>query len=176
MMGPSKAQSTQYVKKRLIEGCKTCERCGEKTHYVAAIRPGCCPTINIGGRIMAVRRAAWIALIGKPIKDGKMITSTCSNQNCINPKMMIQADPGEVLALHYTVHNSRSRYEATAHLMKYTRQRTKLSADDVVRIRSDNRKGKAAASEFGISKEHYNAIQRGQSRITANPFSGLGAR
>jgi hypothetical protein len=53
---------------------------------------------------------------------------------------------------------------------------TKLSDADVFRIISDPRKGKEAAQEFGICKEHFNAIQRGQTRRSANPFAGLGAR
>lgn len=176
MIGPSRTMAIPHVKQRMIDGCKQCDCCGGNWHFNAPKRQTSSPSINVGGRVMAVRKAAWIALIGKHIKKGMRISSKCSNQHCINPELLVQVTAGKLLSMHYTVFQARSRHKASAHLMKYTKERTLLSEEDVARIRYDDRKGTEAAHEYGITKDHYNAIQRGDARVSRNPFSGLGAR
>lgn len=173
VFGPGKHLSTKHITQRLIDGCKLCEFCGGNWHFQAVKRPTASPSINICGRVMAVRKAAYIALVGKVIKKGFKVSAKCSNPYCINPELLTQVTSSQLLSMHYTVHGSRSKHKAAAHLMKYTKERTRLSEDVVSSIRCDNRKGAEASHEYGIGKEHYNAIQRGAARVSQNPFIGL---
>ena len=178
LIGPPPGAALPYVKKRMEESCIECDCCGGMWHFKAEKRHGFVIQINISGRVMAVRKAAWIAFFPKrQVIDGMRITSTCSNPNCINPKLLVQVKPGALLAKHYK-DGIRSKAEAAAHLIRYVRDKVKVDELAVSTIRNDDRKGTEAAHEWGITPEHYNAIQRGSSRASkvSNPFAGLGAR
>ena len=176
LIGPPATKSNAYVKDRMLENSTECECCGELTHFKAQHRPGMAVQVNVGGQVMAARKAMYMACFPhRRIKNGNRVTSKCRNPNCINPAMLVQSTASELLKSHYTK-GIRDRRIASAHLVAQRLKNTRLSQADVIRIISDPRKGKEAAHEFGVSKEHYNAIQRGEVRKVANPFAGLGAR
>lgn len=173
LVGPPATKATAYVFQRLQDNCVECECCGEKWHFKAEFIKGKPIQVNVGGQIMAVRKAMYMAAFPeKRIQKGRRISSRSKNQNCINPALLTQSTASELLKSHYTK-GIRSKTAASAHLVAQRRKNAKLSPDDVIRIINDDRKGAAAAHEFGISKEHYNAIQRGAARRVANPFAGL---
>lgn len=176
LIGPPATKSNEYVKDRMLGNSIECECCGEVTHFKAQYRPGMAVQVNVGGQVMAARRAMYMAIHPqRKIKPGHRITSKCKNPNCINPALLVQSTASELLKSHYTK-GIRDRRVASAHLVAQRMRNTKLSDADVFRIISDPRKGLEASHEFGICKEHYNAIQRGATRRAANPFAGLGAR
>ena len=105
-----------------------------------------------------------------PILKGRRITSRCHNPDCINPELLVQATPGQILKSDY-VKGNRSRLTAAAHLLKY--RALKLDAQTAVRIMADERTGKTGAADYGISPEHFNSIKRGGAWKQANPFAGL---
>lgn len=174
-MGPSEALSNDYVRERLAMNCSECRDCGEQWHFRREFVSGKSIQVNIAGRLMAVRRAAWIAFHpDRKLIDGKRITCKCPNPNCINPELLVQASPGAILQGVYKK-GIRSKAAAAAHLLAMQLKRSKLSESAVESIRQDQRKGNAAAHEWGITPEHYNAIQRGASRNSraVNPWAGL---
>lgn len=168
--GPPKNKSNAYVLARLLGMCTTCEHCGEDTHYNGAKREGFCQQTNISGMVMPVRRAAYIAGRKVQILKGRRITSKCKNPACINPELLVQATPGQILKADY-VKGNRSRQTAAAHLNKF--RKISLSEGAVMAILADHRGGKAAAADYGISDVHFNSIKRGAARRMANPFAGL---
>lgn len=178
LVGPPAPAAIPYVRARLADSCIECECCGQMWHFKAEKRHGFALQINIAGRVMSVRKAAWIAFFPqRKVIKGMRITSNCENPNCINPKLLVQVNPGTLLAKHYK-DGIRSKAQAAAHLIRYVRANVKLDEKAIAAIRNDNRKGTEAAHEWDITPEHYNAIQRGASRSSkvANPFAGLGAR
>jgi hypothetical protein len=176
LIGPPATKANEYVKARMQENCTECECCGEVSHFKAQHRPGMAVQVNVGGQVMAARKAMYMATHPqRKIKPQYRITSKCKNPNCINPALLVQSTASEVLKSHYTK-GIRDRRIASAHLVAQRLKNTRLTAEDVMKIIADPRKGKEAAHEFDISKEHYNAIQRGATRKVANPFAGLGAR
>lgn len=176
LIGPPATKSNDHVKARMLENCMECECCGDQTHFKAQHRPGMAVQVNVGGQVMAARKAMYIASFPqRKIKPGHRITSKCRNPNCVNPALLVQSTASELLKSHYTK-GIRDRRIASVHLVAQRMKNTRLSHSDVIRIIADPRKGQEAAQEFGISKEHYNAIQRGETRKVSNPFSGLGAR
>lgn len=173
LIGPPATKSNKYVFDRMRQNCKECECCGEMWHFKAIARSGMVVQTNVGGQVMGARKAMYMAAFpGTLIQNGRRVTSRCKNPNCINPKLLVQVTASDLLKSHYTK-GIRSRRGASAHLLARQKKNTKLSPDDVIRIINDDRKGAEAAHEFGISKEHYNAIQRGAARKVANPFAGL---
>jgi len=178
LVGPPRTASNQYVFDRLRGNCIECECCGGQWHYRGEKKTGVSMQVNIAGRVMATRRAMYLAAHpGKTIQNGRRISSKCENENCVNPRLLSQSTASDLLKSHYTK-GIRSRAEAAAHLNRYIEGRMKLTEEDAAQIRNDDRKGQEAAHEWGISKEHYNAIQRGDARKAraSNPFAGLGAR
>lgn len=173
LIGPPATKANSYVFERMRDNCSECECCGEPWHFKAVFRPGMAVQVNVGGQVMAARKAMYMAAFpNKLIQNGRRITSRCKNSNCINPKLLAQSTASDLLKSHYTK-GIRSRRGASAHLVAQQRKNTKLSPDAVIQIINDDRKGAEAAHEFGISKEHYNAIQRGAARKVVNPFAGL---
>ena len=173
LIGPPATKANEYVKARMLDNCSECDCCGEQTHFKAVFRQGMAVQVNVGGQVMAARKAMYMAAFpGKLILSHRRVTSKCSNPNCINPKLLIQSTASELLKSHYTK-GIRDRRIAAVHLVAQRMKNTRLSDADVIRIINDDRKGAAAAHEFGITREHYNAIQRGATRKVSNPFSGL---
>jgi hypothetical protein len=171
--GPPVTASNAYVVARLLAGCTECNDCGAMSHFVAVHRKGFSVQTNVAGRVMAVRKAMYMA--SKPdvlILKGRRITSRCHNPNCINQVLLYQATAGGVLKSHYTK-GVRSRTEAAAHLARHTRKNSKVSEEVVLQILNDERGGTEAAHEYGMSSAYFNSIKRGDSRRVGNPFSGL---
>lgn len=168
--GPPKNKSNAYVLARLMGMCTVCEQCGEVGHYNGAKRQGFSQQTNISGLVLPVRRAVYMAAQQKQILKGRRITSKCKNPACINPKLLVQATPGQVIKADY-VKGNRSRLTAAAHLQKF--RKVLLTEAAVMAILADERGGKAAAGDYGISDVHFNSIKRGAARRTANPFAGL---
>lgn len=167
--GPPINKSNAYVMQRIMSHCTECEECGEMTHYMGARQPGKAQQVNVCGVVMAARRAAYMAT-GMRVRNGYRVTSKCSNPDCINPALLMQTTPGAVIRLDYAKGN-RSRLTAAAHLLKY--RSLKLDRADVMRIMADERGGKAAAADYGISDVHFNSIKRGAAWKAVNPFAGL---
>ena len=171
--GPPKTAANQYVFNRLMQSCKECSECGAMSHFNAVFRSGSSVQTNVGGRVMAVRRAMFMAAFpDRSLYKGRLVTSKCSNPNCINPKLLYQVSPGKLLATHYEK-GIRNKNDAAAHLARSKRAASKVPPDMVLMILADNRTGKAAANDYGITPEYFNAIKRGESRRLANPFAGL---
>ena len=178
LIGPPKTAANGYVYKRLEGGCVECECCGGMWHHPFDKKTGVNIQVNIGGRVMAIRRAMYIsAFPGREIQKNRRITSRCNNENCINPELLVQATASQLLKSHYSK-GIRDRHMAASHLLIQQRKNQKLDEATVIQIMMDERKGTEAANDYGISREHYNAIQRGDARKsrTNNPFAGLGKR
>ena len=174
LIGPPRHASNQYVMARLLENCIECDCCGEVTHFKSEARKGFSIQTNVAGRVMAIRRAMYMAAFpNKPIKKGLRITSRCHNTNCINAALLIQATPGLVIKMDYEKGN-RDKVAVKAHLARISRDiNIKLTEENVRRIREDDRTGKFGAADYGITPEHFNAIKRGATRRGPNPFAGL---
>jgi hypothetical protein len=176
LVGPPATKANEYVKARMLDNCIECECCGEMTHFKAQYRPGMAVQVNVGGQVMAARKAMYMASFPtKKILSHRRITSKCKNPNCINQKLLVQSTASELLKSHYTK-GIRDRHVASSHLVAQQKKNTRLPDAEVIKIIADPRKGAEAAHEWNISKEHYNAIQRGATRKVSNPFAGLGAR
>ena len=171
-MGPPETAANGYVYERLRSNCIECECCGKKWHYKKPKNKGFCIQVNVGGKIMAVRRAMYMAAFpDKPIVQGRRITSKCKNENCINPDLLVQATAGGVLKSHYDK-GIRDRRQAAAHLAR-CKPATKLTPDDALSIMLDGRIAQEVADELGVSAAYVRAIRRGKSQNQRNPFAGL---
>jgi hypothetical protein len=172
--GPPKNASNPYVLERLLHNCIECACCGSVSHFKAEYRKGLSIQVNIAGRVMAVRRAVYMAAFPeKQIQKNRRITSKCHNPNCINAELLVQATAGQIIKADYEK-GLRDRAAVTAHLARYTRElNMKLSDESVLHILVDTRGGTEGAKDYGISPEHFNAIKRGASRRVRNPFAGL---
>lgn len=178
LIGPPKSAHNGYVYSRLEGGCIECECCGGMWHYPHEKKSGVNIQVNIGGRVMAIRKAMYLAAFpGREIQKNRNITSKCKNENCINPALLIQATAAELLKSHYSK-GIRDRHMAASHLLIQQRKNQKLTDSDVILVMMDERSSIEAANEYGISREHYNAIRRGDARQSrsGNPFAGLGKR
>jgi hypothetical protein len=145
-------------------------------HHKTPKRKGSAVQVKVGGRVMAARRAMFIA--SRPdvtVQKGRFVSSRCSNPQCINPDLLHQITPSKLLEKQYA-NGARDRSKYAALLAGYTKDARKLTDSAITAILSDDRKGTEAAHEYGVAPAHYNSIQRGCIRQAGNPFAGLGAR
>ena len=160
LIGPPENAANHRVIAALQARCIQCPYCMELWHVDMERKAEAAIQMKLGGRCIAVRRAMFMAWFSDiEIQPGNRVTSRCKNANCINPRLLMQAAPGYILGKQY-VNGVRDRKTATRHLVIKKLAESKLSDFDVIRIREDKRKGTEAAHEFGITPEHYNAIQR----------------
>lgn len=91
---------------------------------------------------------------------GKESRHTCDVSCCINPFHVI---PGTHLEnMHDMVVRCRSRLGTTCPAVQ------KVTDTEVMAIRVDVRSGTVIAAEYGISRQHVNAIRRGACRVSAH--------
>ncbi len=172
--GPPIELSREYILERIMLGCKECSECGEMWHWNAPDRHGSCAQINICGKIMPIRRAAWLIFFGKLPKNGKRITSKCSNKMCCNPELLISATPGKIIEMQYQ-NGSRDIVETARglriNIAAWTRVTDEMAAD----IRLDDRPKEEAAKDYGIIPAYFERIRQGNARLPSNlgPFAGL---
>ena len=177
LIGPPKSASNEYAFNRLKNRCAECEYCDAQWSFVGRRVKGFSQQVNIGGRVMAVRKAMYIAAFpNKKILSDRMISSTCQNPDCINPEKLVQHTRSNLLKSHYEK-GIRMPNVAASHLLAAKIKQSKWNDSYILAIRMDARKGAEAASEYGMSPTHYNSIQAGRARVmNSNPFRGLGAR
>lgn len=172
LIGPPKAAANKYVFDRLRANCIECECCGKQWHFKGQKDVGFSVQVNVAGRIMAVRRAMYMAAFpNKAILRGRRITSSCKNEHCINPDLLIQVTASVLLKSHYEK-GIRNRREAAAHLAS-CKPAKKITLEDALQIMQDDRPATAVAAERGVSAAYVRAIRRGEMRRQTNPFAGL---
>lgn len=178
--GPPVELSGPYILNYIYQRCHICEECGEKTHW-----PGCSEgskterlrnyPIKINGRVYKVRRVVHELTIG-PIKRGHVVVSTCENERCINKEKIKQvtkawvvkrsAKEGKLNTYESRLKNSKTRLANVG----------KLTDEQVLQIKFDERASPAVAAEYGCSESYVRAIRSGERRrfsAIRNPFAGL---
>jgi len=100
-------------------------------------------TIRANGRIrnLKAHRACYEAFNG-PIPAGMCVLHRCHNPRCVNPRH---------LRLGTHTDNMRDAIEHGTHI---NRQRAKLTAEDVIAIRSDQRMPHVIAKDYGVNANH----------------------
>lgn len=169
LVGPPKAASNAYIVKHLQSRCVECPCCGGTWQLKTKASGQVCVQVQVGGRTMTARKAAYMASFPeKPIQKGRRITSWCRNPLCINPAHLSQATAGHVISLQFKY----GARDLTKHRTALA-GKSKISAEDAVRIMADDRTGKEIAKDYGISAHYANEIKRGAARRQVNPFAGL---
>lgn len=164
LIGPPASAANHRIIDAIKARCIKCPYCMEDWHVDMERKGEAAIQMKLGGKCIAVRRAMYQAHYhDEPIQEGYRVTSRCKNPNCVNPRLLMQAKPGYILGKQYT-NGLRDRKAATRHLVLAKIAKSKLDDAAVIRIREDKRKGKEAAREYGITPEHYNAIQRRDAR------------
>lgn len=164
LIGPPASAANHAVIAAIQDRCIECPYCIERWHIDMVRNGEAAIQMKLGGKCIAVRRAMYLAHYhDEPIEAGYRVTSRCKNPNCVNPRLLMQAKPGYILGRQYT-DGLRDKNAATEHLLRAKVEKSPVTFEDVLRIRADKRKGKEAAKEWGITPEHYNAIQRGATR------------
>lgn len=181
--GPPVELSGPYILNYIFQRCHICEECGEKTHW-----PGCVEgldhgrhrnyPVKINGKAYKVRRVVHELAIG-PIKRKNVVVTTCENERCISVKKIKQvgkdwvvkrtAKEGRLNNYQSRLKNSKARLASAG----------KLTDEQVIQIRMDDRPSPKVAQEFKCSESYVRALRTGYARkfvSAGNPFQGLGAR
>jgi hypothetical protein len=178
--GPPVELSGPYILNYIFQRCHICEECGEKTHW-----PGCPDgldrgrhrnyPIKINGRTYKVRRVVHELAIG-PIKRKNVVVSTCENERCISLKKIKQVGKDWVVKRSAKEGNL-NKYQTRLKISKAKLAAVgKLTDEQVIRIRMDERPSPEVAAEFKCSESYVRALRTGYARkfvAAGNPFSGL---
>jgi len=117
--------------------------------------------INVNGKSLKAHRVAYEEHLGRIPEDLK-VCHQCDNPSCINPQhlflgtqkdnMQDCAKKGRIVALSGA---------ASPH--------SKLSVDDIMKIRADTRLNSVIAEEFGVSKTQVSGIKNGTRGLHVPP-------
>lgn len=118
------------------------------------------PARRIGWSVYA-HRVAWILTNGK-ISDGHEVCHRCNHHSCCNPAHLYQATHAGNMADMF-----RDGLHRTNPIRGPDHYRSKLSSEQVRRIRKDSRKQVVVAREFGVSQTQVSKIQLRHSRSEA---------
>lgn len=174
-VGPPSNRSNGYLWARIRMGCKVCEDCGEPWHWDVCERPGVSPQINVGGYTLPIRRAVYMLKHGKTPPPGTRATSSCPNQHCCNPDLVVARRVGLMISDTF---NNGARDMATVriHLARYREENiVKLKPEHIAAVRADTRPAIEAAADHGITPEYFRRIHNGKARMGTDlgVFAGL---
>lgn len=96
------------------------------------------------GKLKKAHRIAWEEANG-PIPNGLCVCHRCNNKGCVNPDHLYLGTHAQNIQDAYN-DGLISRPEGEEHY------KTKLTADDVIAIRSDTRTQSAIAKAYGITQ------------------------
>ena len=124
------------------------------------------PMINVGGNVMAVRRALFIALNG-PVKPGHEVVANCETPKCVR------------CVEEVTYAERRRRLAEKMNACQRSRKippHAKLSAEKASEIRASNEPTAVLAERYGVSKASIGYVKIGKTWAPPSPWDGLGAR
>lgn len=151
-----------------------CDVVGDCWHWKGG-KSGKAPAIRHEGKVVNVRRYVFTELLGGKVITGRMVSMSCDSLDCVAPDHLSQYTRQQLQARTA----KRTQYGASlARAMKLAQQkqaRSKLTWDDVRRIREADGTVKSIAHRFGIPPSTAAAIRRGDTwrEAAANPFFGL---
>lgn len=177
--GPPIHLSNAHLLKRVSDGCKVCDCCGEPWHWTGKSYGKAVPLMNVGGRNISVLSVVYLANGGVPVDDVHVVVTECDNPVCMNPALAVRktrkwlvqriVDAGKI---HTPV--------SSAKQAAIRRGAWKLAGEsDAAEIRAaDPSRLTALCKEKGISRQMAWRIRTGQSwrQFGSNPWAGLGAR
>ncbi len=141
--------------------------------WSGAAQGGVMPIMNIGGNVMAVRRAVFMAYFGEPV-PGMEITNTCETTLCVNPEHLQQISKKtrrRILA------GKRNSLRSASAINKNRELHGKLDMEKVRHIRSTDERSDVLAGLYGVSRTTINNVRAGRAwPDISSPFTGLGAR
>jgi hypothetical protein len=107
------------------------------------------------GRLETAHRISYALYVGPiPLGDGyhgTVVCHKCDNRLCVNPDHLFV---GSQKTNVRDMHSKRRGNEGAVNGM------AKLSAEQIIAIRSDSRMQKLIAKDYGISQQHVSAIKR----------------
>lgn len=103
------------------------------------------------GRRISAHRASYAVFVG-PVPDGLFVCHKCDVRSCVNPAHLFLGTPKENSADMVSKNRVRTpRGEANGH--------SKLTENDIVAIRSDDKTDRALAAKYGVSSSVVNEIR-----------------
>jgi hypothetical protein len=106
--------------------------------------------LRVSGRRTTAHRYALIAFSGDPPEPSMVAAHNCHTPACVNPKHLRWATSAE---------NQADRRKDGTHLQGEDAPWSKLTAEDVLRIRSDNRPQQAIANDYAITQTNVSRIK-----------------
>lgn len=148
-----------------------------------SVSPSGIPTVNrlVDGkcRLMSARRWIFSHVLGKTLKKGDLVTTSCKQQKCLNPKHLVKSNQSKV-----QTDNNRDNlalFAKRSAAIRAARDRKglgkKLTPEKADIARDKSRRADEVAAELGISPSMVNRIRsgnawkpRGEPRQTAMGF------
>lgn len=148
-----------------------CEEVGECWEWQRGFQNhGKSPAVVHKGKRMNARRLAWMLANGKPVPEGHVVMSTCSNRRCVNPAHM------EVMAKQTSMSKLAPKCSTAARSAKIAS--TRLASSHItpeMRQMAISMDGPAhkAAKVLGIAQSTVSKIRRGRQHGSGNVWGGL---
>ena len=173
--GPPIQLSGPYLLNRIKSQCTECEDCGTMWHWPGKRYGQLTLLINVGKKMLSVRRVVHAITNGKPGPKGHVITTLCHNDRCMNPALIAYKPWTYIVKRSVAagkIHTRQARIKATRTVRaKPTKIRDLEHANA---IRMDSRSLSQIAAEVGVSREMIRVIKNNKRWVDyGGMFSGL---
>lgn len=138
----------------------------EKTEcwdWLGSLSPRGYGRIRVAGKNIRAHRYSWILKHGRDIPEGMVVCHKCDNPKCVNPDHLFLGTIADNVA-DCVSKGRHARGEKLAHPRAKGEKNgnSRLTANQVDAIRSDQRPQRTIASQFGVSQALISKIKRGE--------------
>ena len=132
--------------------------------------------IEIDGVRYPVKKQVYQLATGKVVPSDYCVISTCQNQSCLNPKLLVSLSKVKMLERMRAIsrlHNA--KHKAALQVARRKRGDLKLSMEKAEEIRNSSETATELAKRYGVSREAVCMVRRGETwrGTVGNMFSGL---
>ena len=163
----------EYMVKMIRARVKDCPECGERWSWTGTVWASGVPVFRHKDKSTYPRRVLLEEKTGQPIPAGMLATTTCENELCVNPKLLVLMTRKQLIERTH----QRGRIVTMAMRIKISeakRRQSKLSDEAVRDIRSSEEHRSVLMQRYGITEAYYYMLRKGLFRKEySNPFAGL---
>lgn len=134
------------------------------------------PVLQMGRKLIPVRRYIFTELMGKKITGKNVVSFTCQNELCVHEDHIAQMSRSEVIRRSVERTNYNLCRSRSAKLSMAARSRSPHSDELVEQVRSEVGSYQQIADRLGLKKSFIGDIRSQRHRKPTTPFTGLGAR
>ncbi len=162
---------------KVQKSCGVCPECESDWNWLGNNKTAMHQAvIEIAAVRYPVKKQVYQIASGKIVPDDYCVISTCQNQSCLNPKMLMCLSKTKMLERMRAISRLHdAKHKAALQVARRKRGDLKLSMEKADEIRNSSETATELAKRYGVSREAVCMVRRGETwrGAVGNMFSGL---